>query len=190
MLSLFNANWIGITGSAFTLEASSLTGKKAIRGYVAGRNLALAVVAVPLTVIVSFGLAAFAGHPLDGFLAGAIDLAAIGVGLALSSLYAVSLAYPAVKRVGSPIPNAADGYGGHVFAATVGSLFGVPIVIMPVLFAVILTSSVPSAVRFPVLALGAAAYGLAATWAADRWSAALAAAKLPELCQVANSSKL
>ncbi|HSR83546.1 MAG TPA: hypothetical protein VLM11_05125 [Streptosporangiaceae bacterium] len=190
MLSVFNANWIGVTGSAFTLEASALTGLRAVRAYVAGRNLALGVIAVPLTVIVSFGLAAFAGHPLDGFLALPIELAAVGAGLALSSLYAVSLAYPAVKRVGSPIPNAADGHGGQAFAATVGSLLGVPIVIAPVIIAVNVTTSVPSAVRLPVLALCAAAYGLVAVWGASRWVATLATARMPELCQIAGSSKL
>ena len=190
MLSLFNANWVGLTGPAFTLEASALTSRRVIRAYVAGRNLALAVIAVPVAVVVSFGLAAFAGHPLDGFLVLPVDLAAIGAGVALSSLYAVSMAYPAVKRVGSPIPNAADGHGGQQFAGTIGSLFGVPIVVLPVIFAVTLTGSVPSAVRWPVLALCAAGYGLTAAWGAGRWAAALAAARMPELCQVAASSKL
>ena len=190
MLSLFNANWIGVTGPAFTLEASALTGQRSIRSYVAGRNLALAAIAVPLAVIVSFGLAAFARHPIDGFLALPIDLAAVGVGLALSSLYAVSLAYPAVKRVGSPIPNAADGHGGQVFVGSIGSLFGVPIVLIPVILAVNLTTSLPSAVRFPVLALCAAGYGLAAVLGAGRWAAAVAAARMPELSQIAASSKL
>jgi hypothetical protein len=100
------------------------------------------------------------------------------------------LAYPAVKRVGSPIPNAADGHGGQAFAATVGSLFGVPIVILPVIVAVNLTTSLPNTARFLVLALGAAGYGLAAAWGAGRWAAALATARLPELCQIASSSKL
>lgn len=190
MLSLFNANWIGITGPAFTLEASALTGRRTIRSYIAGRDLALAAIAVPLVVILSFGLAAFAGHTLDGFLVLPIDLAAIGAGLALSSLYAVSLAYPAVKRVGSPIPNAADGHGGQAFVGTIGSLFGVPIVIAPVILAVTLTYSVPGAVRLPVLALCGAGYGLAAALGAGRWAAAVAAARMPELCQVAASSKL
>ena len=190
MLCLFNANFVGVTGSAFTLEASALRSQRAVRAYVAGRNLALAVVAVPLAVIISCGLAAFAGHPIDGFLALPIDLAAIGVGLALSSLYAVSLAYPAVKRVGSPIPNAADGHGLQAFLGTIGSLFGVPIVVAPVILAVTFTTSVPAAVRLPVLALCAAGYGLAVAWGAGRWAAAVAADRMPELCQVAISSKL
>ena len=71
-----------------------------------------------LTLIRSgFGLAAFAGHPGDGFWAVAIDLGGIGAGLALSGIFTVVLAYPAEKRVGSPIPRSADGYGGRRWPA-------------------------------------------------------------------------
>jgi ABC-2 type transport system permease protein len=190
MLGVFNANWIGFTGPAFALEASALGSPRAVRAYMAGRSLALAVIAVPLAVIVSFGLAAFAGHPMDGFLALPVDLAAIGAGLALSGIYAVSLAFPAQKRVGSPIPNAADGYGGQSFACTFGSLLGVPVVIIPVILAVTLTSAAASAVRLPVLAVVAAVYGLALAWGGGRWAAAVALGRMPELCQVALASKL
>jgi hypothetical protein len=42
----------------------------------------------------------------------------------------------------------------------------------------------------PLLVLGAAAYGLALTWAGVRIAAATAAQKLPELAQLAIRSKL
>jgi ABC-2 type transport system permease protein len=190
MLGLFNANWIGFTGPAFVLEASAFTSPRTVRAYVSARNLALAAIAVPLAVILSFGLAAFAGHPLDGFLALPVDLAAIGAGLALSSVYAVSLTFPAQKRVGSPIPNAADGYSGQSFACSFGSLLGVPLVIAPIIIAVTQTHAVPAAVRLPILGVFAAAYGLALAWGAGRWAAAVALRKMPELCQIALSSKL
>src|SRR5262249_9811163 len=82
----FNANSIGLTGPAFGLEASALTGGRALRGYLTGRGIALALIAVPLMTAVSFGLAAVSGHPTDGFWVVAIDLAGIGAGLALSSI--------------------------------------------------------------------------------------------------------
>ena len=37
MLGVFNANSIGITGPAFGLEATALTGARALRAYFAGR---------------------------------------------------------------------------------------------------------------------------------------------------------
>jgi ABC-2 type transport system permease protein len=190
MLCLFQANSIGLTGPAFSLEATALTGVRALRAYFSGRGLALAIIAVPLLAAVSFGLAAFAGHPGDGLWAMAIDLAAIGAALALSSLYTVALAYPAEKRAGTPLPTAAGGHGGQAFAAAMGSLFGVAFVSAPVILAVELTSSAPAAVRIPLLVLGAAGYGIVLAWAGARWAAAVAGRRLPELFQIAASSKL
>jgi ABC-2 type transport system permease protein len=190
ILGAFNANAIGLTGPAFGLEASALTGARALRGYLTGRGIALAIVAVPLMAAVSFGIAAVAGHPADGFWVVGIDLAGIGAGLALSSIFTVALAYPAERRVGSPWPRPADGYGGRSVAGTFGSLFGVALAATPVILAVEFTHSVPAAVRLPLLAVCAAGYGLALAWA-GAWIAARAATRqLPELYQLAARSKL
>ena len=56
-----------VTGPAFGLEAIGPDRPRALRAYFAGQNIALAVIAVPLLVAMSFGLAALAGHPVDGF---------------------------------------------------------------------------------------------------------------------------
>jgi ABC-2 type transport system permease protein len=190
MLGLFQANTIGLTGPAFSLEASELTGVRALRAYFTGHNAALALIAVPLTAVVSFGLATFAGHPGDWFWVLPLDLCGIGVGLGISTLSSVALAYPMQKRIGSPMPNAADGHQGQAIASSLGSLLGVVLVSLPVILAVVLTESAPVAVRIPLLLLGAAGYGLVLAWAAARWAAALAAGKLPELYQIAARSKL
>ena len=63
----FHANAIGLTGPAFGLEAMALNGRRSMRAYFSGQDLAMGVIAVPLLTAVSFGLAAVAGHPLDGF---------------------------------------------------------------------------------------------------------------------------
>jgi ABC-2 type transport system permease protein len=190
ILGAFNANSIGLTGPAFGLEASALTGARALRGYLTGRGIALAIVAVPLMAAVSFGIAAVAGHPADGFWVVGIDLAGIGAGLALSSIFTVSLAYPAERRVGSPWPRPADGYGGRSVAGTFGSLFGVALAAVPVILAVEFTHSVPAAVRIPVLVVCGAGYGLALAWAGARIAARAAERQLPELYQLAVRSKL
>ncbi len=190
MLCLFQANAIGLTGSAFGLEASSLTGERALRGYFTGRGVALAVIAVPLAVLLSTGLASFAGHPGDWFWGVAIDMCAIGAALGLSSLLSATLAYPVQKRVGSPVPNAADGYGGQAFGGSMSSLFGVALISAPVILALIFTHQVPGQVRIPVLVAGAAAYGAGLAWAGSYLAASAAAGKLPELCQTAIRSKL
>jgi ABC-2 type transport system permease protein len=120
----------------------------------------------------------------------AVDLGGIGAGLALSSIFTVTLAYPAERRVGSPMPRSADGYGGQTLAGTFGSLIGVALAAIPVLLAAELTHPAPAAVRAPVLVLCAAGYGLALAWIGVRIAARSADRRLPELCQIAVRSKL
>ena len=171
MLGTFHANSIAITGPGFGLEATALTGLRSLRAYVSGHNIALAVIAVPLLAVVSFGLAAFAGHPADGFWVVAIDFGGIGAGLAISSICTVTLAYPAEKRVGSPIPGAASGSGGQAFAAAICSIAGCGwLATVPVILAAQFTHSAVAAIRLPVLVLCAAGYGFALAWmgVADR----------------------
>ena len=71
-----------------------------------------------------------------------------------------------------------------------GSLIGVGVLVAPVIVVWELTRSAPAGVRLPVLAVGAAAYGLVLAWAGLRIAARLAERTLPELYQVAVRSKL
>jgi ABC-2 type transport system permease protein len=190
MLSIFHANTIGVTGPGFCVEAMALTGVAAMRAYFAGRVIALALIAIPLTAVLSVALAAIAGHPGAASLALPIDFAAVGIGLGLGSIFTVTLAYPTQKRVGSPIPGPAPGHGGQSFAASMASLFGVALLCVPVIIAADHTYSVSAAVRAPVVLLIAAAYGLAAAWAGVQIAARAAAGRLPELVQIAFSSDL
>jgi ABC-2 type transport system permease protein len=186
----FHANSIGITGPGFGLEAMALSGRRGLRAYFAGLDTALAMVAVPLLALISFGLAAVAGHPADGFLALAVDLAGIGAGLGLADIFSVSLAYPVEKRVGSPTPRAVSGYTGQSFAGAIGSLLAVALLVIPVIVGAVLTRPDPAGAWMPVLVLGAACYGLALTWAGVSIAASQAEQKLPELYQIAVRSKL
>jgi ABC-2 type transport system permease protein len=185
----FHSNAIGMTGPGFGLEAMALSGRRAMRAYFSGQDIALAVIAVPLLTAVSFGLAAVARHPVDGFLAMAVDLAGIGAGLALANIFTATIPYPVEKRTGSPTPRAADGYMGLSVAGTFGSLIIVAVAIVPVLAGVLLTASDPAAARMPLLVVCAAGYGVALTWMGVQVAARTAEQKLPELYQVAVRSK-
>jgi len=184
-IGVFHANSIGMNGPAFSLEATALTGRRSLRAYFSGQDLALAVIGIPLITAVSFGLAIVAGHAVDGFLGMALGLAAIGAGLALSNICTAMFAYPVERRPGNPAPRPADGYMGYRIGATFGSIIATGIAILPVLFAVLLTESDPAAVRIPALVVGAAAYGLFLAWAGVRIAGQAADRKLPELAQVA-----
>jgi ABC-2 type transport system permease protein len=189
-IGIFHANSIGLTGPAFSLEATALTGPRAVRAYFSGQNVALGMVAVPLLALASFVIAAVARHPVDGFLGLAVDLAGIGAGLAVSNILTAGLAYPVEKRAGNPSPRPADGYSGHPALGALVCLSSVAVAVTPVVLASVFTGSDPAAARMPLIVLGAAAYGFALAWAGVRVAAAMAARQLPELCQVALRSRL
>ena len=166
-----------------------MTGRRALRAYFSGQNIALGLVAVPLVALASFGIASVARHPADGFLGLAVDLAAIGAGLAVSNILTAGLAYPVEKRAGNPSPRPADGYTGHAPLGALVCIGSVAVAVAPVVLASVFTESDPAAIRLPVIVLAAAGYGLGLVWAGVRIAAAMAAAQLPELCQVALRSR-
>jgi ABC-2 type transport system permease protein len=186
----FHSNAIGTSGPGFGLEAMALNGRRALRAYFSGYNIALGAIAVPLLTAISFGLAAVAHHPMDGFLGMAVDLAGVGAGLGLANFFTVALPYPMEKRAGTPMPRAASGHAGEGVAGTLFTLLCAGVAVLPVIVAAALTESAPAAIRMPALVLGAAAYGLAWAWAGV-WSAAtIAEQKLPELSQIAVQSTI
>jgi ABC-2 type transport system permease protein len=186
----FHSNAIGWSGPGFGLEATALNGRRALRAYFSGQNIALGAIAVPLVTAVCFGLAAVAKHPIDGFAAMAVGLAAVGAGLALANLFTVTMAYPMEKRGGTPMPRAASGHNGQAAGSQLLILLCVGPVVTPVIVAAVLTRTDPAAIWMPVLVLVGAAYGLALAWAGVRGAANLAEQKLPELAQIAIQSNL
>ena len=186
----FHSNAIGFSGPGFGLEASALNGRRGLRAYFSGQNIAYGVIAVPLVTAVGFVLAVVAKHPMDGFVTMAMGLAAIGAGLAMANIFTVVSAYPVEKRGGTPVPRAATGHNGEAAASQLLTLLCVGVGVTPVIVAAVLTQSVSPAIKMPVLVLGAAVYGLALSWAGVRAAANLAVAKLPELAQIAIQSSL
>ena len=189
-IGLFHANMVGSTGPSFVMEATALADRNALRAYLSGQDIVLAVIGIPLLTVLTFGLGAAAGFPTFGFETMPVALAALGAALALSNILTVNGAYPMAKRVGTPIYISAPGYGSSRVVATIGTLFGVPLLAAPVIVAAVLTAGTPLAIRAPVLTAGAAAYGLALAWAGVRIAAATGEGKMPELCQVALASKV
>ena len=189
-VGVFHANAVGITGPAFAFEALALPDRRALRAWFAGQDSALALIGVPVVIIVPFALAAITGHPLNGFLGAAVGLAATGAGLALSNFFSAASPYPVEKRVGSPTPRAAGGYTGQALAGSFGSLIGVAVLILPVIFGVTLTGSAASAIRMPALVAAGAVWGFLLNAAGVALAARTAEGKLPELVQLAARSKI
>ncbi len=186
----FHANAVGLSGPPFIIEAQALGGRRQLRAYFSGQDIVFAVIAVPLLTAISFGLAYGVGRPAEGVAAAAIALAALGGALGMANILAVVLPFPMAKRAGSPMRQAAQGYGAAGFGSIVGTVAGAAVAAIPVIVAAALTSSVSAAVRAPLLLPCAAVYGFGLAWIGVRVAARAAEDKLPELCQVAIASKL
>ncbi|HEY5361617.1 MAG TPA: hypothetical protein VIJ82_28680 [Streptosporangiaceae bacterium] len=186
----FHANSVGLTGPPFVIDALALTSRLSLRAYFSGQNIALSVIAIPLLTAISFGLAAAVRHPTQAVPAIAVALAGLGAALGLSNILTVTLAYPMATRTGSPVRQAAPGYGSYTFGGMLANLAGVAVAVTPVIIAAAVTSSDPAAVRIPVLMACSAAYGLALAWAGVQIAAGEAEARLPELCQIAVRSTI
>ena len=186
----FHANSIGLTGPPFVIEALALTSRRSLRAYFSGQNIALSLIAVPLLTAICVGLAFAVRHPVEAVPAFAVALASLGAALGMSNILTVTLAYPMAKRTGSPMRQAAQGYGSYTFGGMLATLAGVAVAVTPVIVAAAVTSSAPAAVRAPVLLVCAAAYGLALAWAGVQIAAREAEGRLPELCQMAIRSTI
>ena len=138
----FHANSAGLTGPPFVVEAMALTGRRELRSYFSGQNIALAVIAVPLLTAVSFGLAAVIGKPGFGLLGTAMGFAALGAALAISNIFTVVAPYPMDKRSGNPMRQAAQEYSSCQFLAVFGSVGGTAIAVLPLIFATVLSTRI------------------------------------------------
>jgi ABC-2 type transport system permease protein len=186
----FHANSVGLTGPPFIFEATALTGRRELRSYFSGQDLALAVIAVPLLIVIVFGLAVADRQPEYGFLSTALVLAALGAALAMSNIFSVALPYPLAKRAGNPMPQAAQGYAAYGIGGVLGTVLAVGMAVTPVIVAIVLTGTDPAVTRNLVLLPAAACYGLVLAWLGVRISARLAEPKVPELVQAAVHTRL
>jgi ABC-2 type transport system permease protein len=184
----FHANSVGLTGPPFTVEALALTSRRSLRAYFAGQNIAIGVIAAPLLIAISFGLAAGVRNLNQAVPATAVALAGLGAALGLANILTVTFAYPMATRAGSPMRQAAPGYGSYTFGGMLATLAGVAVAVTPVILAAAFTSTAPAAIRTPALVVCSAAYGLALAWAGVQIAARQAQDRLPELSQTAIQS--
>jgi ABC-2 type transport system permease protein len=189
-VGIFHANSAGLTGPPFFLEAMALSRPRDLRAYFFGQNAVLGVIGAPLVVVLCFGLAAAADRPEVGVEAAPVALAGLGAALGLSNLFTVGLPYPMVKRAGTPMLVAAQGYTGYRIGSTLGTLAGTAVLATPVIVAVVLAQTGPLAIRLGVLLPCGAVYGFALALAGVRLAAGAAAGKMPELTQVAVRSAM
>jgi ABC-2 type transport system permease protein len=186
----FHANAAGYAGPPFIYEATALTGRRQLRAYFWGQDIALSVIGLPLLVAVAIGLAAAAGRWEYGFFVAALAVTGIGAALGISNVLTATLAYPMTKRPSNPMRQPAPGYQAYGIGGVVANLGTVAVTAIPMIVAVAILGTHPSVVWYPVLLGGGAIYGFALLYAGVRLAAIAAEQKLPELCQIAMRSQL
>jgi ABC-2 type transport system permease protein len=186
----FHANAVGQAGPPFIYEAMALTGRRQLRSYFWGQDIALGVIALPLVVAVALGLSAAAGRWEYGFLVAAVAVAGTGAGLGISNILTATAAYPMARRAGSPLRQPAPGYQAYGLGGVLANLGTVAITAIPMIVAVVLVGTHPSVFWYPVLLGCAVVYGFGLLYAGVRLAAIAAEQKLPELCQTALRSQL
>ena len=124
LIAVLQSDSIGMSGPSFGFEAMALTGRRAMRAYFSGQNIAIGMIAVPLLTLISFGLAAVARHPVDGFLGMAVDLARDRRGPGAEQCLRRHRAVPRWRNGSAvPPPRPVDGYLGYRLAGTFGGLY-------------------------------------------------------------------
>jgi ABC-2 type transport system permease protein len=186
----FHANAAGQTGPPFIYEALALTGRRDLRAYFWGQDIALGVIGLPLLFAISLGLSAAAGRWEYGFFVAAVAFAGIGAGLGISNILTATAAYPMARRAGSPLRQPAPGYQVYGLGGVVANLGTVAVASLPMIVAAVLLGTAASAVWYPVLLGCAVIYGFGLLYAGVRLAAIAAEQKLPELCQIALRSEL
>ncbi|WP_371497580.1 transporter [Kitasatospora sp. NBC_00374] len=131
VLGLQMLNLFGMDGSAFWMVAATLGTRAQARDELRGRAYAVLAYAVPVLLVLGFGLAAATGQ--WGALAPALGLtlAALGAGIGLGGLLSVLAPY-AMPADGSPMRTAAPGQTGLVLMNSFGSMLGGTVLTLPV----------------------------------------------------------
>ncbi len=186
----FHANAVGQTGPPFIYEAAALTGRRELRSYFWGQDLALSVIAVPLLIAVSLGLSAATGHWEYGFFVASVAVAGIGAALGISNILTATAAYPMARRAGSPLRQPAPGYQAYGAGGVFANLGTVAVAAIPMIVAAVLLGTAPSVFWYPVLLGCAVIYAFGLLYAGVQLAAIAAEQKLPELCQIALRSQL
>ncbi|SDG66353.1 ABC-2 type transport system permease protein [Sinosporangium album] len=172
MTALQSANAFGIDGRSLWMNAVVYGTARDLRTDLAGRHLALVVLAVPLITAVAIAGALLAGDWTFAWSAALTGWGVFGVGLAVGSVTTVLVPYTTPERLNS-FSGAAPGQGGIAFLSSFGSLLVTALLALPIALPPLLGAAWWSLLAVP--------YGLTAAWAGRRLASALGLARMPEI---------
>ncbi|GAB1820307.1 hypothetical protein [Herbidospora sp. RD11066] len=171
VVALQATNSFGIDGRALWMNAVVYSRPEALRSDLAGRQLAISVIGVPLlgvTAVVA-GLLTKPEWILPAALTG---WGVMGLVFSVGAFTSVYMAYTQPERINA-FTGAAPGQGGQAFVSSIGSLAGGAILSLPVLIPV-MAGHLWVAVLMPV-------YGFGLAWLARRKASVIGLRRMPEL---------
>lgn len=184
LLGLQAANQFGLDGAATWMNVMATSEPRDMRADLAGRNLAHAMIGVPLLLIVSGCFGAFARDLGQAVTAFAVGCGVLGVSLGLSSVTSVLLPYPVPERRTNVFSGGNAGRGCLTAATAWGTMLASAVLALPVILPAAFFGA-PATVPLLVLA---PAYGAGIAWAGRRIATAVAFPHLPELLAKVSTS--
>lgn len=175
VLGLQAANQFGLDGPALWLHVVATASARDLRNDIAGKNLALTLVALPLLAAISVAVGVIGTDVYGALAAFAVGCGMLGIGLGTASVTSVLAPYPVPERGTNVFRSPGAGTGPLVFAVSLGTMLvcgvlGAPIV----LWFVLAGPSLPLLVTAP-------AYGAAVAWAGWRLATQQAVTRMPEI---------
>ncbi|GAA3116599.1 transporter [Planomonospora alba] len=172
MIGLQSCNSFGIDGRSLWMNAMVYGTARAWRTDLAGRYLAVAVIAVPALAVLSVVAGLLAGDVLWAVPAVLTAWGVLGVGLGAGAVTSVLLPYTVPERLNA-FTGAAPGQGGLAFAGSFGAMIGTAVLALPVVLPVMLGLTWISALAVP--------YGVLAAMGGRRLAGRLGFDRHPEI---------
>ncbi|MEU4829675.1 hypothetical protein [Streptosporangium sp. NPDC023615] len=179
MIAIQGCNAFGIDGRSLWMNTVVYGSDRDWRVDIAGRHLAVTVIAVPLLVLLSVVAALLAGDVLWAVPAVITAWGVLGVGLGVGALTSVLLPYTVPERLNA-FTGAAPGQGGIAFLASFGALIGTGLLSLPIL--------VPMALGHLWVCALAVPYGVLLSWGARRVAGKVAFARYPALLEATSAA--
>ncbi|MGC5013632.1 hypothetical protein ACLQ2R_22965 [Streptosporangium sp. DT93] len=179
MIAVQGCNAFGIDGRSLWMNTVVYGSDRDWRTDIAGRHLAVTVIAVPLLVLLSVVAALLAGDVLWAIPSVITAWGVLGVGLGVGALTSVLLPYTVPERLNA-FTGAAPGQGGIAFLASFGALIGTGLLSLPIL--------VPMGLGHIWVCALAIPYGVLLSWGARRVAGKLAFARYPALLEATSAA--
>ncbi|WP_067172487.1 hypothetical protein [Microtetraspora niveoalba] len=172
MIGVQAANSFGIDGRSLWMNAVAFSTERDVRTDFAGRQLAVAIIAVPLLLVLSVAASLIMGRP--AWIAPAVFTAwgVLGVGLGVGAVTSVLVPYTLPERINA-FSGAAPGQGGEAFLGSMAAMLGAGLLALPVMLPVFLGLTWASVLAVP--------YGLLAAWGGRRLGGVIGHNRLPEI---------